>query len=56
MHIYGIREMVLMNLFAGQQRRNRPREQTYGWGGERRKERVRCMDTVTWKLTIPYVI
>ena len=38
MHIYGIREMVLMNLFAGQQRRNRPREQTYGWGGERRKE------------------
>ena len=29
-HIYGIRKMVLMNLFAGQQRRSRHREQTYG--------------------------
>ena len=31
------RKMVLMNLFAGQQWRNRPREQTNGhsgiWGG-----------------------
>ena len=36
-HIYGIRKMVLMNLFAGQQRRSRHREQTYGHrkrGGE----------------------
>ena len=27
------RQMVLMNLFAGQQRRDRNREQTYGHGG-----------------------
>ena len=27
------RQMVLMNLFAGQQRRDRHREQTYGHGG-----------------------
>ena len=49
-------KMVLMNLFAGQQWRNRHREQTYGHGrrggGE---ERVRCMERVTWKLTLPYV-
>ena len=31
------RKMVLKNLFAGQQRRNRHREQTYGHG-ERRGE------------------
>ena len=37
-HIYGIRKMVLMNLFAGQQRRSRHREQTYGWGGEEEGE------------------
>ena len=28
-------EMALMNLFSGQQRRNRHREQTYGQGGRR---------------------
>ena len=54
-HISGIRQMVLMNLFAGQQWRNRHREQTYGHGGEERRERVRRMERVTWKLTIPYV-
>ena len=33
MHIYmESRKMVLMNLFAGQQRRQRYREQTYGHG------------------------
>ena len=33
MHIYmESRKMVLMNLFAGQQWRNRHREQTYGHG------------------------
>ena len=42
--------MVLKNLFTGQQGRNRHREQTYGHG-----ERVTCMETVTQKLTIPYV-
>ena len=47
--------MVLMNLFAGQQWRNRYREQTYGHGGRGSRERVRGMERVTWKLTIPYV-
>ena len=42
--------MVLKNLFTGQQWRNRQREQPYGHG-----ERVRCMERVTWKLTLPYV-
>ena len=48
--------MVLMKLFARQQWRHRHREQTYGdrVGGER-KDRVDCMDRVTWKLTLPYV-
>ena len=41
--------MVLRNLFAGQQWRNRHREQTYGHDGGR-KERVGCMERVTWKL------
>ena len=44
------RKMVLKNLFTGQQGRNRHREQTYGHG-----ERVTCMETVTQKLTLPYV-
>ena len=47
-------KMEWMNLFAGQQWRNRHREQTYGngvWGGER----VRCMERVPWKLTLLYV-
>ena len=44
--------MVLMNLFARQQWRNRHREETYGMG--RGEERVRCMERVTWKLTLPY--
>ena len=47
------RKMVLMKLFAGQQWRPRHREQTYGHVGER-KERVRCMERVTWKLTLSY--
>ena len=41
------RKMVLMNLFSGQQWRNRH----MGRG----EERVRCMERVTWKLTSPYV-
>jgi len=49
------RKMVLMNLFSGQQRRNRHREQICGHGGEGRRERVRCMVRVTWKLMIPFV-
>ena len=47
------RKMVLKSLFTGQQWRNRHREQTYGHGGG--EERVRCMERVTWKLTLPYV-
>ena len=45
----------IKNSFTGQQWRNRHREQTYGHGGEERRERVRRMERVTWKLTIPYV-
>ena len=53
MHITESRKMVLKNLLIGQQFRKRHREQTYGHGeGE---ERVRCMERVTWKLTLPYV-
>ena len=55
-HIYTpSRKMVLMNLFAGQQWRNRHREQTYEHRVEGRKETVRYMERVTWKLTPPYV-
>ena len=44
--------MALMNLFAGQQWRNRHREQTRVEG---RRGRGRCMDRVTWKFTMLYV-
>ena len=44
--------MVLMNLYAGQQRRNRHRELLMNVG--RGKKRGRCMETVTWKLSLPY--
>ena len=44
--------MVLKNLFTGKQWRNRHREQTYGRG--RGEEKVRCMERVTGKLTLPY--
>ena len=46
------RRMVLKNLFAGQQWRNiedRPMDMGRG------EEMVRCMERVTWKLTLPYV-
>ena len=44
------RKMVQKNLFTGQQWRNRLREQTYVHG-----ERVKCMQRVTWKLTLPCI-
>ena len=44
------RKTVLMKLFAGQQWRRRYREQTYVHGVVGRKETVRCMERVTWKL------
>ena len=47
------RKMVLKNLFTGQQWRNRHREQTMDMGSG--EDRVRCMEIVTWKLTLPYV-
>ena len=48
--------MVLMNRFAGQQWRHRPKEQTYGHrqGGEW-KERVGQMESSVEAYTLPYV-
>ena len=49
-HIYGIQKNgILKTLFTGQEWRNRHREQICG-----HRERVRCMERVTWKLTLPY--
>ena len=52
------RKMVFMNLFAGQQWRNRNREQTCGHGSVGgsggRKLTLRYMERVTQKLTLPY--
>ena len=45
--------MVPMNLFAGQQWRNRHREWTYGHGV--RGGKGETMERVTWKLILPYV-
>ena len=39
MHTYESRKMAPMNLFSGQQSRNRHREQTYGHGGRREGRR-----------------
>ena len=47
------RRMVVKNLFTRQQWRNRHREQPYGHG--RGEERVRCVERVMWKLTLPCV-
>ena len=45
-----------MKLFAEQHWRQKHREQTYGhWGWRGRKERVGCMETVTWKRTLPLI-
>ena len=52
MHIYGIYKSCSKNLFTGQQWRNiENRLMDMGRG----EERVRCMERVTWKLTLPYV-
>ena len=45
--------MVLKNLFIGQQWRNNIENRLMNMG--RGKEGVRCMERVTWKLTLPYV-
>ena len=49
------RKKVLMKLFAGKQWRHRHREQTYRHGRRGRKERMECMERVTWKLTLAYI-
>ena len=54
-HIYiEFRKMVLKSLFTGQQWRSSHIENRLMNMG-RGEERVRCMETVTWKLTLPYV-
>jgi len=45
--------MVLNNLFSGQQWRTDIEDRLMEMG--RGKERVRCMERVTWKLMIPYL-
>ena len=47
--------MILIKFYAGQQQKHRHREHTCGHGRAGRKERVRCMERVTWKLTLPYI-
>ena len=42
----------MMSLFSGQPRRHKHREQTYEHRVEGRKETVRHMERVTWKLTL----
>ena len=51
------RKTLLMNPFAGQQRRHQHREQTYEHGGRGRgmKKRVGQMQRVTWEHTLPYI-
>ena len=46
------RKIVLQNLLTGQQGRNR-QNRLMDMGKE--EERVRYMERVTWKLTLPYV-
>ena len=47
--------MALINLFSGQQWKNRHREQTNGHREEERSEKWSCMERVIYKCTIPYV-
>ena len=45
------RKIILKNLFTGQQLRTENRLMDMGRG----RERVRCMERVTWKLALLYV-
>ena len=45
--------MVLRNLFAGQQMEKQRENRLMDMG--RGEEKVRCIERVTWKLTLPYV-
>ena len=47
------RKTVLKNLFTGQQWRKNIENRLMDTG--RGEERGRCMERVTWKLTLPYV-
>ena len=47
--------MALMDLFSGQQRRNRHREKDLWTRWEERREERRRMERVTQKFTIPCV-
>ena len=52
-HIWNLEKMALKDLFTGQQWRkdieNRLMDVESG------EERMRCMERVTWELTLPYV-
>ena len=48
------KKMVLMNLFSGQKWRD-SQKTDLGMQRERRRERTRCMETVTWRLVTPDV-
>ena len=45
------RQIIRKNLFTGKQWRNRHRDRVMDMG--KGEERVRCMERVTWKLTLP---
>ena len=47
------RKMVLKNLFMDSNGETDIEKRLMDMG--RREERVRCMERVTWKLTLPYV-
>ena len=48
--------MVLMKFLQGSNGNTDMENRLMGMGGGgERKERVRCMKRVTWKLTLPYV-
>ena len=51
-HIYGIQKHGTED-FIYRAAMEKEGEQTYGHG--ERKERVRCIERVTWKLTLPYM-
>ena len=55
MHIYGIYKDGFDEFIFRTVWKNRHREQTNRHGEEERRDRVRCMERVTWKLTIPFV-
>ena len=49
------RKMALMNLYSGAAMEKQAQRTDLQTCGEGRRERVRCMERVTWKFTLPYV-